>query len=107
MTTAPGGPGRTPSDLLEAIRNGRLADAAGRREAAARLVDATFVEELFRALRSTLEEEGAPGTGGHSSAFMGMMDQHLAEVAAHRMRLGFGEKVLGGGPVDPGPGGAP
>lgn len=94
MTDGIGGGIRPPTDLLEAVRSGRLS-GADRKEAAARLVDATFLEELFRVMRSTLEEGGAAGAGEHASSFLGMMDRHLAEAAAHRVRLGFGERVLG------------
>lgn len=89
------GAGRPPGDLLAALRSGRITGDADRREALARLVDSTFLEELFRALRSTVEEGGAAGAGPGAEGFLGLMDQHLAEAAAHRVRLGMGARLVG------------
>jgi Rod binding domain-containing protein len=100
MTDPIGGGPRPPNDLLEGLRSGRITGQE-RKEAVARLVDSTFLEELFRALRSTVEEGGAMGAGESAAGFLGMMDQHLAEAASHRMRLGFGARMMGS---DPAPG---
>lgn len=98
MTGPIGGPGRPPTDLLEALRSGRITGEE-RKQAVAKLVDSTFLEELFRSLRSTVEEGGAMGAGESAAGFLGMMDQHLAEAASHRMRLGFGARMIGSEPA--------
>lgn len=101
------GGGRPPGDLLAALRSGRISGDGDRREAMARLVDSTFLEELFRALRSTVEEGGAGGAGPGAEGFLGLMDRHLAEAAAHRVRLGVGARMVGiggaAGGQEPGP----
>lgn len=89
------GAARPPGDLLAALRAGRISGDGARREALSRLVDSTFLEELFRALRSTVEEGGAAGAGPGAEGFLGLMDRHLAEAAAHRLRLGVGAQVVG------------
>jgi len=98
MTDPISGGARPPNDLLEGLRSGRITGQE-RKEAVARLVDSTFLEELFRALRSTVEEGGAMGAGESAAGFLGMMDQHLAEAASHRMRLGFGARMMGSDPA--------
>ena len=98
MTDPIGGGPRPPNDLLEGLRSGRITGQE-RKEAVARLVDSTFLEELFRALRSTVDEGGAMGAGESAAGFLGMMDQHLAEAASHRMRLGFGARMMGSDPA--------
>ena len=98
MTDPIGGGPRPPNDLLEGLRSGRITGQE-RKEAVARLVDSTFLEELFRALRSTVDEGGAMGAGESAAGFLGMMDQHLAEAASHRMRLGFGARMMGSNPA--------
>ncbi|HSW31127.1 MAG TPA: rod-binding protein [Longimicrobiales bacterium] len=85
-----GGPGR---DALAALRDGRIGGAEARLRAATRLLEGTFLQELFKAMRETVPDGGAPSGGAGEDIFTGMLDQHVADAAAMRSQRGLGEAL--------------
>lgn len=82
------GPGRDP---LAALRSGRLQEPEARLRAATRLLEGTFYQEMFKAMRRTVPEGGGPGGGQGEEIFTSLMDQHVADAAAARAQGGIGE----------------
>jgi Rod binding domain-containing protein len=80
-------------DTLDALRSGRITDPKRRLEAAASLLEASFYQELFKALRDTVPEGELTGGGDGEDIFSSLMDQHIAEVAAMRSERGLGRAV--------------
>lgn len=85
---------------IHATRGGRLpggaADAAGAsavvpdpREAALRgtavQLEGVFIQQLCQAMRATVPDEGLAGGGSGEQMFTGLLDEHLAQGAAHRV----------------------
>lgn len=85
-TTRPG-PG---DDLLESLRSGRIRGDDARLEAAANLLESSFFQELFKALRATVPDDGLTSGGRGEEIFSSLLDQHLAEVSASRSEGGIG-----------------
>jgi flagellar protein FlgJ len=86
----PGVPGRDP---LSALREGRIQGPEARLRAATRLLEGTFYQELFKAMRQTVPDGGGPGGGAGEEVFTGLLDQHVADAAAMRAERGLGEAL--------------
>jgi len=86
--TGPGG-----GDVLNALKSGRIKDDDARLRAAAHLLESSFYEELFRAMRETIPEGGAVPGGSGKEMFEGMMDQNIATSAAMRSESGLGSAL--------------
>lgn len=87
------GVGGVPRDPLAALRDGRLHGPEARLRAATRLLEGTFYQELFKAMRATVPEGGGPGGGAGEEIFTGLLDQHVADAAAQRSERGLGEAL--------------
>jgi len=87
---SPRGVGRDP---LTALRDGRVQGEAARLRAATRLLEGTFYQELFKAMRQTVPDGGGPDGGAGEEIFTGMLDQHIADAAALRSERGLGEAL--------------
>lgn len=85
--------GRDPSSTLDSLRSGRIQGREERMKAAADLMESSFFQELFKALRATVPEGGLAGGGTGEDVFSGLLDQHLADVAAGRLERGLGEAL--------------
>jgi flagellar protein FlgJ len=68
------------------------AEKARLRKAAAGM-EAVFLEQLLKAMRETVPQDGALETGAGEAMFTGMMDSHLSGVAAARQSRGLGEAL--------------
>lgn len=85
------GPGGT--DVLAALKSGRIKDGDARLRAAAHLLESSFYEELFQAMRSTVPEGGVVSGGSGEDMFQSMMDQNIAEAAAMKSEDGLGSAL--------------
>ncbi len=63
------------------------------RRAAAEM-EGVFLGELLKALRETVPKDGVIDGGSAESIFTGMMDAHLAGIAAARQGQGLGEALF-------------
>lgn len=81
------GPG---DDLLEGLRSGSIRGDDARLEAAADLLESSFFQELFKAMRATVPDDGLTSGGRGEEIFSSLLDQHLAEVSASRSEGGVG-----------------
>ncbi len=98
------GPGPTGPDVLSALRDGRIQGEEARLRAATKLLEGSFYEQLFLAMRDTVPEGGALSGGQGQEIFEGLLDQRVAESAAMKAEAGLGEalyRYLTGG-VEPG-----
>ena len=108
IESGPGGPGGSVRDVLGALRDGRVHGHDARLNAATRLLEGTFYQELFKAMRQTVPEGGALSGGAGEEMFTGLMDQHVADAAALKSSRGVGAALYRhftrgalGGPTDP------
>ncbi len=56
-------------------------------------LEGVFVEQLFKAMRATVPEEGITGGGAGEEMFTGLMDQHLAERVPGSWDRGLAEAL--------------
>lgn len=95
----PGGVGsgaftpRPGTDLLQALRSRRIRGDDERMQAATTLLESSFYQEMFKALRSTVPEDGLTSGGRGEEIFSSLLDQHVAEVAATRSDRGIGRAL--------------
>lgn len=88
------GPGGIPGgDRLAALRDGRVRGEESRLRAAAQLLEGTFYQELFKAMRETVPEGGAMSGGAGEDMFTGLLDQHVSEAAALKSTRGLGQAL--------------
>jgi len=80
-------------DPLAALRGGRIQGPEARLRAATRLLEGTFYQELFKAMRETVPDGGGPGGAAGEEIFTGLLDQHIADAAALRTERGLGEAL--------------
>lgn len=71
---------------------GPTPDQARLRKAAHDL-EAVFVNELFKAMRATVPQEGILAQDPGQELFTGVLDQRLAELYGERARGGLGEAL--------------
>lgn len=83
---APGG----PSDLLGALRDGRIQGDRERLRVATQLLEGQFYQVLFKAMRDTVPTDGLTSGGKGEEMFRDMMDQQLADSAAGNSQRGIG-----------------
>ncbi len=88
----PQGPGG-PRDPLAALKDGRISGEKPRLKAAAQLLEGSFYEELFKAMRQTIPQGGAIPGGAGENMFNGFLDQHVADLAAQRDTNGPGQAL--------------
>ncbi len=81
------------SDPLAALRHGRIAGTEARLRAATRLLEGTFYQEMFKAMRRTIPDGGALDGGAGEDMFRDLLDQHVADAAALRSERGLGEAL--------------
>ena len=82
--TRAGAPGSTPDRTAE--------DHAGLRELADQL-QGVFIQQLFKAMRDTVPENGSVFGRSGSEMFSGIMDEHLADAAAAQLQRGLGQAL--------------
>lgn len=80
-------------DPLAALESGRIDGDKARLRTATRLFEGTFYQELFKAMRSTVPDGGAIPSGQGEDMFTGLLDQHVADVAAGQDMHGPGEAL--------------
>jgi flagellar protein FlgJ len=73
-------------------------DAAGsadeqRLRKAASQLEGVFVEQLFKAMRETVPQDGLTSGGAGEEIFSGLMDQHLAEAVPGQWQDELGEAL--------------
>lgn len=90
----PSGPaGGDPGGLLASLRAGQIRGEAAQLRAATTLMEAAFVQELYKAMRETVPEGGIMSGGSGEAIFNGMLDQQIAEATAGRMESGLGKAL--------------
>ncbi len=77
---------RTPAPSDPAGERSRLRQAAHD-------LEAVFVNELFKAMRATVPQDGLLAQDPGQELFTGMLDQRLAEAYGARARGGIGEAL--------------
>ncbi|MDH5590227.1 MAG: rod-binding protein [Gemmatimonadota bacterium] len=80
-------------DAFEALKNGRIQGKEARLRAAADLMEGTFYQEIFKAMRETVPEGGALSGGAGEDMFQSLMDQHIADAAAQQSERGIGSAL--------------
>ena len=71
-----------------------LPPAEARLRAAARQLEAAFVQQLFAAMRATVPEEGAVQKSSGEDMFTGMLDQRLADELPARWDHGISDALV-------------
>ena len=89
--SGPLGPDR--GGLLERLRAGELQGDAESLRAATNLLEGVFVQELYKAMRETVPDDGMTSGGNGEAIFSGMLDQHIAEITAGRYERGLGQAL--------------
>ena len=74
-------------------RDGRIQGEKARLKAATRLLEGTFYQEMFKAMRGTLPTGGAIAQSQGEEMFTGLMDQHVADSAAMQSERGLGQAL--------------
>ncbi len=85
--------GPSNPDLLTQLRNGRITDPDDRLRAATQLLEGTFYQEMFKAMRGTIPEGGAVSAGAGQDMFESLLDQHVADAAAGQSSRGLGSAL--------------
>lgn len=80
-------------DTISALQAGRITDPRERLEATTSLMEASFYEELFKAMRDTVPEGGLLDGGQGEDIFSSFLDRHLAETQALRAGTGLGDAL--------------
>jgi peptidoglycan hydrolase FlgJ len=61
---------------------------------AAKQLEGVFVEQLFKAMRETVPNDGLTHGGAGEDMFTGLLDQHLSESAPGQWQHGIGEALF-------------
>ncbi len=61
---------------------------------AVRQLQGVFVEQLFKAMRETVPDDGVIAGGSGEAMFTGLMDQHLADIVPEQWSTSLGESLL-------------
>ena len=85
--------GATPSPSPAAPAADPRRAQAERLRATARQLEGVFVEQMFKAMRETVPEDGAVSGGSGEAMFSGMLDQSLAEEVPARWSNGLAEAL--------------
>ena len=56
-------------------------------------VEGVFMQQMFKAMRSTVPSGGLSDAGQGEAIFTGMLDEHIADVAAARQQRGLGDAL--------------
>lgn len=91
--SGPSGIGPIRGDALAALRGGRVQGEEARLRAATRLLEGTFYQELFKAMRQTVPQGGVVDGGAGEAMFTELMDQHVSDAAALRATRGIGQAL--------------
>ena len=65
----------------------RLKEAVGK-------LEGVFVQQLFKAMRETVPQDGLTSGGSGEEMFSGLLDQHLAVEAPKQWHTGIGDSLL-------------
>jgi len=87
------GPGPVAGRLGPKPPEEAAAAARTRLRKAAHDLEAVFVNELFKAMRETVPQEGILSQDPGQEMFTGVLDQRLAELYGERSRGGLGEAL--------------
>jgi flagellar protein FlgJ len=79
--------------VLGALRDGRIHGERARLQAATRLLEGMFYQEMFKAMRTTVPTEGVTPPSQGEDMFTGLMDQHVADTAAMQSERGLGRAL--------------
>lgn len=60
----------------------------------AQQMEGAFVQQLFKAMRETVPQDGLTSGGSGEEIFSGLMDQHLAEQVPTGWKNGLGEALV-------------
>jgi flagellar protein FlgJ len=69
------------------------ADAEARLRAAVKQLEGVFVEQLFKAMRETVPQDGLTNGGAGEQIFAGLLDQRVAATAPEQWEHGIGEAL--------------
>jgi flagellar protein FlgJ len=75
-----------PPAIGDAAREAKLRKAAHD-------LEGVFVNEMFKAMRATVPDDGLLAQNSGQDMFTGMLDQHLAETYAEHAGKGMGEAL--------------
>ncbi len=87
------GPGPVAGRLGPKPPEEAAAGARTKLRKAAHDLEAVFVNELFKAMRETVPQEGILSQDPGQEMFTGVLDQRLAELYGERARGGLGEAL--------------
>jgi flagellar protein FlgJ len=84
--------------MIGAVASGAAGAAGGERERqlreAAAALEGVFMGELLKAMRETVPEDGAIASGAGEAIFTGLLDEHVAALAAARQSHGIGAALF-------------
>ena len=84
---------QSPAHPIAAGLTVQAAGQAARLRKAAHDLEGVFVNELFKAMRETVPQDGILSEDPGRDLFTGMMDERLAESYAERSQGGLGEAL--------------
>lgn len=82
-----------PQGVFEALKSGQIQGDRARLKAAASLLESSFYQELFKAMRDTVPDSGLLSGGSGEDMFTSLMDQQLADQAAARAERGLSKAL--------------
>lgn len=84
--------------MIDAVASGAAGPVVGEREQQLReataAMESVFMGELLKAMRDTVPAGGALESGAGEEIFTGMLDEHIAGLAAARQSQGVGEALF-------------
>jgi peptidoglycan hydrolase FlgJ len=80
-------------DTLAALKDGSIRGTRARLKAATRLLEGSFYDEMFKAMRATVPDDGEFSGGSGGAMFTDMLDEHMAGEAALRSNNGLGSAL--------------
>ncbi len=93
MSDGIGGAARAGDGVFEALKDGRIQGKKERLRAATTMLESSFYNEMFKAMRDTVPEGGVLSGGSGEEMFSSMLDQHVADAAASRVERGLAEAL--------------
>ena len=86
-------PARLEQPSVKRLPNGQGVDEDADLRKLADQLQGVFIQQLFKAMRDTVPENGSAFAQAGSEMFGGIMDEHLAEAASVQLQNGLGQAI--------------
>ena len=84
---------RSEQSHFEPSLEGPGVDESGDLRKLADQLQGVFIQQLFKAMRDTVPQNGGAFAQAGSEMFSGIMDEHLAEAASVQLQKGLGQAI--------------